>query len=138
LERVVAPLGSINIDREGKAYAKAHGRDGQNGWAEGMGRREGQKGLEATEEAREANSHDVAELEPLLDEGAVLVIAGIDGPPPPRVPGRIGRGQTLAERSPIVPETRTRAHQGTASTSARGHVPASHAAQHPERKRKVW
>jgi len=84
----------------------------------------------------DANSHNIAELEPCLNEGTALVIAGGDGSSSSgsvsghwfqlRPVGGPGCGA-------ISGEAHTSTHQRIAATPTRGHVSTSHATQHPER-----
>jgi len=85
-----------------------------------------------------ANSHNIAELEPCLNEGAALVVAGGDG--------SSSSGSVSGHRFQLRPatvggpgcgtisgEAHTSTHQRIAATPTRGHVSTSHATQHPER-----
>lgn len=89
------------------------------------------------------NSHDIAEFNTGLHKGAALVITSCDRSAPSSSVSlhirwycsnivRISRGPW----SGISCEARTSTHQRAAATPTRRHVPASHATQHPVKKKK--
>lgn len=89
------------------------------------------------------NSHDIAEFNTCLHKGAALVITSCDRSAPSSSVSlhirwycsnivRISRGPW----SGISCEARTSTHQRAAATPTRRHVPASHATQHPVKKKK--
>lgn len=90
------------------------------------------------------NSHDIAEFNTCLHKGAALVITSCNRSAPSSSVSlhirwycsnivRISRGPW----SGISCEARTSTHQRAAATPTRRHVPASHATQHPAKKKAI-